>query len=1605
MAGLNKLIGGLDGTISFESDAVEFKKKVGQKLISQSFLKLIDVISEGEIEGFPTPLKLGIERHTLNYKIACLADVFLGKTPILKTPTVPSIQEIIDNYEELGTLGKKKKAALSATTLEAFNFSDIVADFQFGSAETDDDGKIVNKFKANWSSSSASSGDTQGVITITNNQTSTCVPQIAKGDSIKLNFITTDNPSASAVNLTKKFATYESALVNDDGESIVTVTTLDAEGGSAAAHGFTADQEIYINFTSGTLNSPTDKDGRYKVKLISGNDNAFELVVGGASIATTGTATVSADTNDGFYKVIESDHKNEFKVRFLDTDGDPKTLAEDTGTVGVEKIANVPFTGVEDTELNLNFVNYGTIVTKNAPQSFQIQKSPLTEEVLANDPDSPGFNRLKVTLNWNAHFKVGSGGVAKNITKYRISIIDANNVEYDYVEGDNVFLTKGEKKGVSTDPSQIVLVGKTKKPFKRDHVINFGTLLEVGDNDTSVLPAFPITLKVERLNASTSKNEFSVSKISKLFDKKQKFSDLAVAALRFDGQAFNSVPSRMYRIRGMRVRIPDEDDAGLKPTVDINNGRVVYPSGYSFDGSLTHKCVWTTDPAWILLDVMLSKRYGIGDHIALSQVDLFSLYEISKYSSTLVPVGKDGIEGEMEPRFSLSATIRNREDAFKVIADITSVFRGFGFWSAGSLSFSQDRGNLDPEYLFNLSNVTAEGFSYSGTSLKTRANIVTVSYFDNETKQKAYVTVKDNAANVGSGLETFNKFGEVHKKVAAFGCTSKSQARRAANFILYENNRSVETVSFTTGLAGGVIVRPGMRINITDPMKAGLRRGGRLSVTNLIEGTVKNKVIVDDSANTSLPSSGDISIMITTPNADTGIQEATLETKSISSVDGNVITVSSDFTTKPEPNAEYLISDSTVSPTTWRVLTVTEDKDVYAITAISYDVNKYDFIENPDDGIPDPEPVTIINNQTSAPTGLELTEEFYSEEGKIKNKLIIEWNQTEGAKDYLVQISSPSQTDLEIYVNETAFTVFDAELGEYDVSVSSRNTTGLLSAGSADATKEIVGKTTPPDDLAGLTVEPVDKNFVRLAWEKSNDVTVINGGRVYIKHSNLTSGVTFQNSTPIVDAVPGTSTDAIVPKIAGTYVVKARDAKDTFSNGEQTVQFALDDSEADDQDTITNINEDGASFAGTKTGVAITSDGTGLEMILAGDGLFDDETDFDTLTPNLDQIGDTISTTGTYEFTTVGDLGANNKMPTHFIKEIAATTFLKNTEIDARNEIDLFSDIDGTKIDEPKVDLFVATTDDDPSSGSPTFTAFEKFSNATFKGRGYKFKAVFTSTKPDENIKVTTLRATGSLAPRTETQRDGTCVHTVNGDFVSSASAGTITVTPTTADITGAIVGTDILNGDTVNLTFTTSTLTGTYIATGGTTTIICNFTAHGFSAGDPVILDFTSGSATDGTYTVSASGLSTDRFFVTSATSLDTSGNVTLTIAKPDDGTYTVASVSGTTSFTVNDADAPLVTKSGQQCVTKKTMTPDNSGFIRSGAFGVTCTFAKRFKTPPTVNVFLGEASAQDLFFKPVAVTETEFTIRFGDAGASNLLKSLLFSYTATGFGKGDTS
>ena len=38
--------------------------------------------------------------------------------------------------------------------------------------------------------------------------------------------------------------------------------------------------------------------------------------------------------------------------------------------------------------------------------------------------------------------------------------------------------------------------------------------------------------------------------------------------------------------------------------------------------------------------------------------------------------------------------------------------------------------------------------------------------------------------------------------------------------------------------------------------------------------------------------------------------------------------------------------------------------------------------------------------------------------------------------------------------------------------------------------------------------------------------------------------------------------------------------------------------------------------------------------------------------------------------------------------------------------------------------MFVRTTQDDPNSGSPTYSAFQTFANGTYKGRGFQFKVL-----------------------------------------------------------------------------------------------------------------------------------------------------------------------------------------------------------------------------------------------------------------------------------------
>ena len=85
----------------------------------------------------------------------------------------------------------------------------------------------------------------------------------------------------------------------------------------------------------------------------------------------------------------------------------------------------------------------------------------------------------------------------------------------------------------------------------------------------------------------------------------------------------------------LKVKIPAAYTANrvtYTPTVDPDNGRIIYPSGYVFQGTLG-AAQWTTDPAWCLYDLLTSERYGCGDFIKTNQLDRYSFYAASVYCS------------------------------------------------------------------------------------------------------------------------------------------------------------------------------------------------------------------------------------------------------------------------------------------------------------------------------------------------------------------------------------------------------------------------------------------------------------------------------------------------------------------------------------------------------------------------------------------------------------------------------------------------------------------------------------------------------------------------------------------------------------------------------------------------------------------------------------------------------------------------------------------------------------------------------------------------------------------------------------------------------------
>ena len=954
---------------------------------------------------------------------------------------------------------------------------------------------------------------------------------------------------------------------------------------------------------------------------------------------------------------------------FKDVDFTPRF-----GTSNQTKIAGI--------ESSSSVTGVGTTVTVSSPVTRQITNS--------------NVDAAKITITFpQIQEATDKGDLLGSSVQFKIS------VQYN--------------SGGFTDVITDTVTGRTADAYQRDYRVN-------------LTGAFPVDIRVSRITPDSTNssliNAFQWTSIAEIIDDSNTYANSAYSAIRLDSMQFGSIPRRKFRVRGIKVRIPAAGaNSSGTPTVDATTGRIVYPDGYVFNGTLG-AAVWTSCPAMILLDLLTNSRYGFGDHITDSNLDLFSFVTASKFANTLVSDGFGGLEA----RFSCNVNIQGSGEAFDLINELSGVMRCMPIWTAGSISLKQDS-PASASYLFNLSNVTSEGFNYSGSSLKQRHSVVSVSYFNMDTQEIDFEVVEDATA--------IAKFGSIIKQVKAFACTSRGQAARLGKAILFAEQNESEIVSFSTSIDSGVVVRPSAVIAIADPVRSGLRRGGKIASV-----TSTTVITVDNSANTDLPTANNPVLSVIMP-------DGTIESKNISSVSGATITVSSAFSQAPNVNANWIISNDTVESQLYRVITVEEVDGInYAITALSYVNEKYAFIE---DGASLPtRTVSILNELKEPPNALQAEEKLVVINNQAVSKLIISWQPITGVTQYQVNYRFNNGNFVSNTVSSPDFEIFNTSIGTYEIEVFSFNTALELSATSTNLTFNAVGKTAVPSNVTGLTAEPINEKLVRLRWNLATDLDVTHGGRVYVRHSPLTNGNgTFSNSTDLIEALAGNTTTAEVPYLEGEYILKFRDDGGRFSAGETSVIIDLPDNLAPLIAQTRREDLDSPKFQGTKNNVAF--DATTNTLNLVGGGNFDDITDFDAV-GSLDDFGG-ILPLGTYDFGgTAGgdtlDLGGvfSLDLKRHFLTE----AFYPSDLFDSRGLIDDITDFDGATATEVNAEMLVRVTQDNPSSGSPTYTDFQTFANGTYKGRGFQFRAKLTSDATAQDIKVSQLGYTASIQRRTE---------------------------------------------------------------------------------------------------------------------------------------------------------------------------------------------------------------------------------------------------------------
>ncbi|SHO57834.1 hypothetical protein VQ7734_03604 [Vibrio quintilis] len=967
-------------------------------------------------------------------------------------------------------------------------------------------------------------------------------------------------------------------------------------------------------------------------------------------------------------------------------------LVSEGPTIGPERGAQdilIDGTPLQSEQGSYNFQGVHLAIRQGHPQQEHLPGFPAVENQVSVGTEVTFSTPVIRTI----HTEIDAARVTVRIP--RLTSQDAKTGDL-HGSSVGIYIDSRAEGGSWTRAVTDTIKGKTVSDYQRDYRVEL-----TGEP--------PWDIRVGRISpdstSSTLSNQTYWDSYTEITDAKLYYPNSALLGLTIDAKQFSgSMPKVSAVWSGMAVKVPANYDPQKRTYQGIWDG--------------TFQVAWTDNPAWVLYDLLTNTRYGLGQEVDHQSVSKGHFYTIGQYCDELVD---DGYGGK-EPRYTCNIYLAKQQDAFAVVKNLATVFRGMTYWGSGQVVPVQDAPQ-DATQLITAANVVDGLFTYKGkNSSSERHSVALVSWNDPEDNYRLNVeVVEDKEAIQAIGWKTTD--------VVAVGCTSRGQARRVGRWTLDAEWHEPETITYRCGF-DQLGVRPGDIVNVLDPDIAGIRLGGRIA------GVTPGAVTVDE-----LPADFDPALAY---QLSVVLPSGGIHTTDVQSVEGNTLSVAT-MDVLPVAGAMWALTTDQVQPRPFRVTSVTEAEDMtFNVTGTRFDPHKYQRVE---DGIrfEDSSFSLLPSGALPPPKKLTIDDNLYIDKGQMRTALTIGATLPADARIRYIEYQYQSAEEPDFTTISTTSSVSvevkDVQTTTYTIRARCVDALGQYSRWSENVVYQVLGKQAPPEDVDGFSIQVTGATAL-LSWQAGTDLDL---DHYKVRYSPQEEGAKWGEAVDIVTHTKGTS--ASVPALVGSYLVKAVD-----TSGNESVNAAWVSSSVSSLaafNVIESVQESPA-FSGRHLQTCV------LDHALQSGGA-DSLSDW----PPLEDISSlTYAERGVrqesiYAFKRELDLGE--------VYTSRLTAVLKARGVDIRstmstwNPIGKIHNLIESSPNDWSVRLQVRTTKDAPSSSEAVWSSWQDFVLGDYTARAFQWRVILLSYNPIVAAQVTALEVQVDMPDRIASDSDLVC--------------------------------------------------------------------------------------------------------------------------------------------------------------------------------------------------------------------------------------------------------